>query len=357
MERVRQIDIARKAEVSRSTVSLALIRHPRIPKETQDRIFALAEEMGYERDPALSVLSDYRRKVTRKDYRGTLALVSTVPVLEPKRDDSGAAKNKFYLGGFAPLQAEARSLGYAVEFFNLGSTRREQERMSTVMHRRGIKGLLVAARPEPIEDLAVNWNLFSAVQVSGAVRRGPLNRVQPDHFDEVMQTLSELERRGYERQVLVIFGNPLDPVLERYLGAYAQGIRHFANAFPAQFFRTGEEAAEWCQKHQPDVVIGKQSHFLLKCLQESGVQIPEQVGYCDLHIATPTHAGAIGVSGFRQSGDEVAIQAVRLLDSMLTQNECGLPKHPLTLEVGGEWVEGATLRARRRLVDSTEHHI
>lgn len=55
--RITMRDIAEKAGVSPSTVSLALSRHPRIPERTQKRIRDIAESMGYEgvRGPDQSV--------------------------------------------------------------------------------------------------------------------------------------------------------------------------------------------------------------------------------------------------------------------------------------------------------------
>lgn len=44
---VTSYDVARKAQVSQSTVSRALRDDPRVVRKTRDRIRAIAAEMGY----------------------------------------------------------------------------------------------------------------------------------------------------------------------------------------------------------------------------------------------------------------------------------------------------------------------
>ena len=58
--RVTQQDVALRAGVHRTAVSLALKKHPSIPAETRERIEAVAAEMGYVPDPMLSALAAYR---------------------------------------------------------------------------------------------------------------------------------------------------------------------------------------------------------------------------------------------------------------------------------------------------------
>ncbi|MCX4978852.1 LacI family DNA-binding transcriptional regulator [Streptomyces sp. NBC_00620] len=65
---VTSYDVARKAQVSQSTVSRALRDDPRVVRETRDRIRAIAAEMGY------VPLVTARRLVTRKSW--SIAIVS-----------------------------------------------------------------------------------------------------------------------------------------------------------------------------------------------------------------------------------------------------------------------------------------
>ena len=71
--RTTQDDVARAAGVHRTTVSLALKRHPRIPRETQERVRRIADALGYQPDPMLSSLVAYRTRNRPAAYHGSLA--------------------------------------------------------------------------------------------------------------------------------------------------------------------------------------------------------------------------------------------------------------------------------------------
>ncbi len=49
-------DVARSAGVHRTTVSLALRNHPRIPQATRDRVKQIANDLGYRINPLVSAL-------------------------------------------------------------------------------------------------------------------------------------------------------------------------------------------------------------------------------------------------------------------------------------------------------------
>jgi len=74
--RVTLSDIAVKAEVHVTTVSLALRNHPRLPEKTRRRIQALAKKMGYTPDPFLRALVSYRGKMMPHRNPAILAYVT-----------------------------------------------------------------------------------------------------------------------------------------------------------------------------------------------------------------------------------------------------------------------------------------
>ena len=58
--RVTLAEVARTAGVHRTTVSMALRDHPRLPRNTRERLKTLATLLGYRPDPALAALNAYR---------------------------------------------------------------------------------------------------------------------------------------------------------------------------------------------------------------------------------------------------------------------------------------------------------
>jgi LacI family transcriptional regulator len=61
MPHVTLQDVADRAGVHRSTVALALRDHPRIPADTRELIRALAEKLGYRKNPLVAALMRSRR--------------------------------------------------------------------------------------------------------------------------------------------------------------------------------------------------------------------------------------------------------------------------------------------------------
>ena len=74
--RVTLSDVAKKAGVHVTTVSLALRNHPRLPETTRQRIQAMAEAMGYRPDPLLRALVAYRGNNIERRNTPTLAYVT-----------------------------------------------------------------------------------------------------------------------------------------------------------------------------------------------------------------------------------------------------------------------------------------
>src|SRR5512140_818827 len=69
-------EIARRAGVSRSTVSRVMRNDPRISPATAARVQAAARELNYRPNPLLSTLMERVRVGSDISYQGTLAIVS-----------------------------------------------------------------------------------------------------------------------------------------------------------------------------------------------------------------------------------------------------------------------------------------
>ncbi|HOO92386.1 MAG TPA: helix-turn-helix domain-containing protein, partial [Opitutales bacterium] len=65
-------DIAREAGVSRNAVSLALRNDPQIAPATRERIHAIADRLGYQRNPAVGTLMSQMRRRSSQGSLGTL---------------------------------------------------------------------------------------------------------------------------------------------------------------------------------------------------------------------------------------------------------------------------------------------
>eukprot|EP01035_Chromulina_nebulosa_P036270 gene36270-48842_t len=104
-------DVATRARVHRTTVSLALRDHPRIPAETRERVKAIAAKLGYRINPLVSALMQSRRSGQAVKHV-SLAYVTNYPTRfgwrRPHHD-----RPDYFPGAVE----RARDFGYKLEHF------------------------------------------------------------------------------------------------------------------------------------------------------------------------------------------------------------------------------------------------
>ena len=137
--RVTLADIATRAEVHVTTVSLALRNHPRLPEKTRTRIQKLAKEMGYQPDPVLQALVAYRGKVMERRNPPTLAYITNWDTKLGWQKTT--AHPEFYEGA----KSKAEELGFKLDHFWMGEPGLSHTRMSKILQARGITGVLIAS--------------------------------------------------------------------------------------------------------------------------------------------------------------------------------------------------------------------
>src|SRR5882724_3579533 len=158
--RVTLAQVAVKAGVHVTTVSLALRNHPRLPTTTRQRIQALAQQMGYAPDPFLRALVAYRGRVMTRQNPPTLAYVTNWATRWGWKKVT--AHPDFYAGALA----KANELGYKLDHFWMRDEGMSQERLGQILYSRGISGLIIASHGREMGDaLAFDWANFSAVKI------------------------------------------------------------------------------------------------------------------------------------------------------------------------------------------------
>ena len=158
--RVTLADIAKRAEVHVTTVSLALRNHPRLPERTRTRIQKLAEEMGYQPDLVLQALVAYRGKVMERRNPPTLAYVTNWDTKLGWQETT--AHPEFYAGA----KAKAEELGLKLDHFWMGEPGLSHTRMSKILQAREITGVIIASHRRSSDvSLHFDWSAFSAVKI------------------------------------------------------------------------------------------------------------------------------------------------------------------------------------------------
>ncbi|HWA85015.1 MAG TPA: LacI family DNA-binding transcriptional regulator [Opitutus sp.] len=333
-------DVARKAGVHRTTVSLSLRNHPRIPAPTRDRIRAIATELGYRINPLVSALMQSRR--TGKPVKhAALAFVTNYPTRygwKPEYHD----RPDFFPGAVE----RAQDFGYKLEHFWLAEPGMTPRRFCDMLSARSINGLIVGRLPPGQNALALEWNRFSCVALGMTLRSPILHHVTENHYDTVWQSMERCRERGY-RRVGIVFpdGNDSPRVGHRWLGAYFTQQLNFParDRVPICSEQPTDEEhfRAWFLKHKPDAILVNNARLLLEWLGHLGRSAPRHVGVVSLE-----HRRNFEGTGMYYDPAKIGALAVEMLIGFMHRNETGVPSVQHEVLLTGEWRDSGMLPAR-----------
>lgn len=335
-------DVADQSGVHRTTVSLALRDHPRIPKATRERVKTIATRLGYQINPLVAALMQSRR-LGRPVKHVTLAYVTNYPTRygwKPVHHD----RPDFFPGAVL----RARELGYKLEDFWLAEPGMTSARFCDILAARGIHGLIIGRLPPGQHSLQLDWARFSCVALGMTLRAPVLHHVTENHYDTVSQAMQRCLERGY-RRVGFVFSEANDSprVGDRWLGAYLRQQLAFPakdRIAPCPAVPASEAAfVRWFERHQPDALITTHARPVIGWLKKLGLSVPRDVGIIDLE-----NHPQLDCAGVRYDPAKIGALAVEMVVGLLHRNETGVPaanQHEVLLT--GEWCEGRTLPPRR----------
>lgn len=103
-----------------------------------------------------------------------------------------------------------------------------------------------------------------------------------------------------------------------------------------------KQLARWYREHKPEVVLSM-NNTVLDWLQDSEIEVPNQVGFVSLSNSPSYTKGYTGVD---ERSDLVGAAAIDVLTAHLIRNEIGKPEHRKLILLEGSWIDGQTLIAR-----------
>jgi len=335
-------DVALHAGVHRTTVSLALRDHPRLPAATRERVKAVAARLGYRINPLVSALMQSRRTGGAVKHV-TLAYVTTYPTRygwRPPHHD----RPDFFPGA---VERE-RDFGYKLDHFWLAEPGMTPHRFCDILSARGINGLIVGRLPPGQRAMELEWARFSCVALGLTLRSPLLHHVTENHFDTAWQGMQRCLERGYRRMGFVFSeANDSPRVGDRWLGAYLAQQQQVAAAdrIPPCPLVPADEAAfrKWFRSERPDALLATHARPVLGWLTRLGVKVPGDVGLIDLAGDHPELACA----GVYYDPAKVGALAVEMLIGLMHRNETGVPDVQHEALLTGEWRDGTTLPPRR----------
>lgn len=338
--RVTIRDIAKKARVHFTTVSMALRNHPRIPAATKERIRRIAEKMGYRPDAMLSALSDYRQSLRTRRHQATLAWINNHPVRE--RLLAIPLYRQYYEGAFK----RAAQLGFTLEEFWLREPGMTRARMATILRTRGIRGVLVAPLPGAGMEIGLlPWDQLAAVTFGFSLRSPLLNRVAPNQYHAMRTILAEVRKLGYRRVGFVMerdFDQRCDSNWQAafWVDYHAQPPEDRVEPYWHESNEVDEEAVHaWIREQRPEILLPTGGH-MLGTVRHLGYRIPEDLGLVNHNIPP----GEDYLAGIDENGLRTGAAAVEMLVAMVNRQEFGIPVIPQQLLIEGIWMPGQTLR-------------
>ena len=330
--RASQSDIARHAGVHRSCVSLALRNHPRIPLATRERIHAIAKELGYAPDPMLSALSAYRNRNQAHSYQGVLAWLAW----------PGWEKISIYREYLEGAKARAKSHGYTVEVFELGTEGVSPRRLASVMISRNIQGILVCPRAQAQAALNFKWDDFSVITFGYSLLSPQLHAVAATQYRGVLKAMKHLKELGYKRVGYAVWSDFNKKTDNNCLAGYLVTEYENGRRTPIPIYDGPWHAAkirDWFIENRLDAILTSDIYFL-NVLKECGLEAPRDLGVAC--FALSCEGGQL--SGVYENSSHVGEVAVDSLVAMIQRGEKGEPKVAQRVLVEGDWHPGQTVR-------------
>lgn len=337
--RVTLADIAKRAGVHVTTVSLALRNQPRLPEATRTRLQKLAREMGYVPDPVMQALVAYRSKIMPRRNPPTIAYVTNWNTRWGWKEVT--AHPDFFVGA----KDKAEELGFTLEHFWMREPGLTHGRLSRILDARGIHGVVIASHVREFDTkLQFDWARFSAVKIDYFPHEPELANVTNDQMHIIRLAVRKVIEAGY-RRIGFVMDDGWDITVDRLWSAgflWEQQALDPKDRIVPYMFPQKESFEEWFRRHRPQVVISK-AEFVLPAMKAMGVRIPRDAAFVDIFLEDVSGRTA----GVRQNHGRVGALAVEMLAGQMQQNKRGVPEIPTVTYVEGTWFDGRTLPPRK----------
>jgi len=331
--------IADKAGVHKSTVSLALRNHPRIPRDTCQRIQDLARQLGYRPNPYVKAVMSHLQAGRTPAFQGSLALIHTNP----------HTHKYFYSRAYVRgALGRANELGFKLTEFNLISEAYTPVQLRRMLLARNIHLLIIYHHPTaeiPGHQIPMDLSDFSVITIGSRLENPTYNFVGTDAFYAASLAVTNALKLGYRRIGLAMSGYVDYENEYRYSGGYDAALKTYGikNEIPVCFIdrEDYQKIEPWLRKYKPDVILGLNDEVPQAAI-DSGYSIPETIGWIHLDWGP----GLNHWTGINSMHEVVGRAAVDIVVAHFNRNERGAPEHPRSALVNGQWIEGQTVLKR-----------
>lgn len=330
-------ELANLLKLSPATISLALRNDPRVAASTKERVMAAAQEHGYKLNPAIASLMSQVRGSRRVAYQESIGWLN----FWEDRDTYQKTGYEYQRQMWQGAQKRAEEFGYTLDSIWMREASMTERRATDILTARGIRGIIIPPLPASAALPEINWSAFSAITTSHTLTSPAMNCVTPDHFSNMQIILSKLQERGYRRPGLLIPRGYDERSGHRFMAAYylMQQTLLPHERVPVHVCHPEliePDSIHWLKKHQPDALI---TMGTLKAIREApGLEknYLQRLGF----VLMSNASSDAGYCGIHENSHIIGATAVEQLTQNLQHNEHGLPQHPKSIYIKGNWVEG-----------------
>lgn len=320
MKRITLSDVAKHCGVSKMTVSRVVTGVQCVKEDTRRRVEAAVAELGYRADPMLRSLAAYRsggnsRKLT--PYRATLAYLDF---------DFDAYSREM----FENARVAASALGYDLKYFPFPTDEEGQHKAGHRLWMQGIRGLIFGPAQYERNIGGFQMDRFSMVSIGGFHHSPAIDTVGSDYFQALYLAAGKCYEDGARRIALCIPDDREAYTGHRWVGAYHAFCQHHnlpPLQCPALANSSGERGMlQWMRRHKADAIIGLQG---IRAFQNKlpGVRFASLNDWMAFSDGWHVHV----------SREQIAREAVGVLDYNLLHHRYGIPLWPRHISVEGKW--------------------
>ncbi len=334
-------DIAKRAGVTKTTVSLALRGDARISAKTRERIEELARDMGYRPNPLVSSLMT-QVQAGRGVSKGT-----QLALLGPPGNEAWAMASPYSYPRqiYDGLRERASELGYGVDIIEADPAHKSFDACVRVMRNRGLRGVILPPFQAPAHYFPAEFDCegFSVVAIGYSQGIAGVHRVAHSQFRIAYRITQEVLARGHRRIGMHLSEEMNDRTGHKYPGGFLGALSEVPELRFSQeniFYAHDEpqRLLDWVKDLKLDALITQYpSDFHI--LKEAGYHMPKDLGF----VLLSTSEGEHHMTGCYHDPFTLSAAAVDLVTAQLNRNETGKPRFPKTVLTPEVWVEGETL--------------
>lgn len=342
------ISVAQEAGVSIMTVSRVIHNHPKVAKETRDRVLAVLQKQGYRRNPFHAAWH-----VSRRGDR-----VASQPSIIFLCGNAEDRSHPWMAAIWQGVRERAAALGLMVDYFHVTPGNPGWRRIGGILEARGVNGVVVG--PLPAECAPIDMP-FDNLAVAAADYCQPLTGVHQatqNHYDGMRRVFSRLLAVGYARPGMV---GPVTPDARacQWMGSFLERQLWLPKRDQVPALRLAGAGAErefrrWCRDFRPDVVVTALGEVVRwrENLPQTRPMPPDLFlldldGPLSMEGGIPSsHAAPCSqnLTGLVYPGALIGAAAVDLMAAQLRHYEHGLPAMPQTFRIESRFQEGKSCR-------------